>query len=108
MTLVNAAKANAAKAAAARTAARPSALGGYEDWPAYLRSSGRFLAPSHDAQALADVLGVPAVQSPPEVAIEWETTHDGVVTSQLHWQLGFGPRTTAWFVRPDGAEGPLP
>lgn len=38
----------------------------------------------------------------------WEERHDGVTTTALSWQLGFGPRTRAWLVRPADADGPLP
>src|SRR6185312_13680336 len=31
-----------------------------------------------------------------------------VTTTALSWQLGFGPRTRAWLVKPAGAAGPLP
>ena len=44
----------------------------------------------------------------PDVTVHWEETYDGVTTSQLSWQLGFGPRTTGWLMRPAGASGPLP
>jgi dienelactone hydrolase len=40
--------------------------------------------------------------------VDTETEHDGVITSRLSWQLGFGPRTSAWFVRPAGSIGLLP
>jgi dienelactone hydrolase len=39
---------------------------------------------------------------------EWEEECDGVITSQLSWQLGFGPSTRAWYVRPAGVREPLP
>ena len=96
------------------TAPRPSAIGGYEDWPSYLRTHPRHIAETSAGQELADALGVPAGPVAPESAapgtavIESEATHDGVTTSRVSWQLGFGPRTRAWFLRPAGATGPLP
>lgn len=105
------------------TAPRPSAIGGYEDWPSYLRSHPRHIAETPAGQELADALGVPsapansgaAIEAPvpgpvvlESVAFESEETHDGVTTSRVSWQLGFGPRTRAWFLRPAGASGPLP
>jgi dienelactone hydrolase len=88
--------------------ARPSAIAGYEDWPAYIRQHPRYSAAAPAAQELSDALGVPAVSRLPEVTVEWEETYDGVTTSQLSWQLGFGPTTTGWLVRPADNEGPLP
>lgn len=91
----------------ARMPTRPSALGRYEDWPAYA-AQHHFAAASPSAQQLADALGVPAPAPVPEYRVDTETEHDGVITSRLSWQLGFGPRTSAWFVRPAGSIGPLP
>jgi dienelactone hydrolase len=90
------------------TAARPSAIGGFEDWPAYIREQPRFAAATPGRQELADALGVPGASGTPRVTVEWEKTYDGVTTSQLSWQLGFGPRTTGWLVRPAGETGELP
>lgn len=87
---------------------RPSAIAGYEDWPAYVRSRPRHRASAAAAQELSDALGVPGPVAPPDVTVQWEHTHDGATTSQLSWQLGFGPRTTGWLVRPAGHSGPLP
>ena len=87
---------------------RPSAIAGYEDWPAYVKHHPRHQAATPAAQELADALGVPEVPAQPDVSLQWEETHDGVTTSQLSWQLGFGPRTTGWLVRPAGSSGPLP
>ncbi|MDQ0677131.1 dienelactone hydrolase [Arthrobacter pascens] len=87
---------------------RPSAIAGYEDWPAYVQTHARFQADTRAAQELSDALGVPEGAGTPDITLLWEETYDGVTTSQLSWQLGFGPRTTAWLVRPAGHSGPLP
>lgn len=89
-------------------AARPSAIAGYEDWPFYIRQHPRFAAATPDAQELADALGVPGASGAPAVTVHWEETHDGVTTSQLSWQLGFGPRSTGWLIRPADVSGRLP
>jgi dienelactone hydrolase len=89
-------------------APRPSAIGGSEDWPAYMRRHPHYVAESAAAQELSDALGVPDVPANPAVVLESEVTHDGVTTSRVSWQLGFGPRTRAWFLRPAGESGPLP
>ncbi|SDX39010.1 Acetyl xylan esterase (AXE1) [Arthrobacter sp. cf158] len=90
----------------AESPARPSALGGYEDWPGY--AAHRHVADSPGAQQLADTLGVPSVTTDLGYTVHSESRHDDVITSRLSWQVGFGPRTSAWFVRPAGATGPLP
>ena len=87
---------------------RPSAIAGYEDWPAYVQQHPRYQAATIAAQELADALGVPGAPASPDVTVQWEETYDGVTTSQLSWQLGFGPRSTGWLIRPAGASGPLP
>lgn len=86
----------------------PSAIAGYEDWPAFVRRNPRHVTGAPASQELSDALGVPGASAPPAVTVHWETTHDGVTTSQLSWQLGFGPRTTGWLARPAGATGALP
>lgn len=88
--------------------ARPSAIAGYEDWPRFVRDQPRYSAVTASAQELSDSLGVPAPASTTDVTVHWEETYDGVTTSQLSWQLGFGPRTTGWLVRPAGVSSPLP
>lgn len=85
-----------------------SAIGGYEDWPGFVAAAPRYRPADSRSQELADVLGVPDVPAGPAVRVDWEETYDGVTTSRLSWQLGFGPRTTAWFIRPAHAAGPLP
>ncbi len=86
---------------------RPSAIPGYEDWPAYVRSRPTADVPPR-SRVLAGVLGVPAPPDEVSPTVEWEGTHDGVTTTALSWQLGFGPRTRAWLVKPAGTSGPLP
>jgi len=62
-------------------APRPSAIGGYEGWPAYLRTHPHYVAESAAAQELSDALGVPDVPANPAVVLESEVTHDGVWTA---------------------------
>lgn len=85
-----------------------SALPGYEDWPAYIQQTPVHKTGAPAPQELAEALGVPAGGKVPAVTVHWEETHDGVTTSQLTWQLGFGPRSSGWLVRPEGSNGPLP
>ena len=87
--------------------ARPSAIAGYEDWPAHAGKG--FHAPgSPTSRRLVETLGVPAFTPNPEYSVEWEVEDNNVVTSKLTWQTGFGPRTSAWLVKPANATAPLP
>ncbi|MBW4093911.1 MAG: acetylesterase [Acidobacteria bacterium] len=90
-----------------KAAARPSAIPGYEDWPGYARHHPLTAVPEA-SRPLASALGVPAPERTPRVSQNWEETHDGVTTSELHWQLGFGPATRAWLIKPSGSVGLLP
>ena len=44
----------------------------------------------------------------PEVTVHSRHSHDGLDFERLSWQLPAGPRTEAVFIKPSGAEGPLP
>lgn len=83
---------------------RPSAIGGYEDWPAYLRSAPLLDGDAHTAR-LARLLGVPAPRpldvGAARVVRSWED--DGVMGTELEWQTGFGPPTRAWRLAPADA-----
>ncbi|WP_186816426.1 acetylesterase, partial [Cellulomonas aerilata] len=96
---------------AAEPTDRPSALGGYEDWPAWQRDrptldgddvsravGGALGVPVPDAGALpgagAGAATVPAVRT----LDRWET--DGVAVEHVEWWVGFGPATRAWVLRP--------
>ncbi|SDG39891.1 hypothetical protein [Microbacterium pygmaeum] len=58
--------------------------------------------------ALSDVLGVPDLTVPVAVT-EGETwTRDGVDGVHLRWNVGFGPDTDAWLLRPAGDASTLP
>jgi dienelactone hydrolase len=59
--------------------------------------------------ALARTAGVPAPRpGTPDVVAGESFTSDGVVTTELSWDVGFGPRTRAWLLRPTDRPGPLP
>lgn len=90
---------------------RPSAIGGYDDWPTHLRSAPTLDGDAHTAR-LARLLGVPAPHpldaGAARVVRTWED--DGVVGTELEWRTGFGPPTRAWRVAPVDAspDAPLP
>jgi dienelactone hydrolase len=43
-----------------------------------------------------------------EVRVERRWSAGGVAGEQVSWSVGYGPRTVAWLLRPEGAGGPLP
>jgi dienelactone hydrolase len=45
---------------------------------------------------------------PPVVTVTGRTTYDGLDIEFLSWQLPMGPKTEAVFLKPAGAQGPLP
>ena len=47
-------------------------------------------------------------ENPSGIATERAWVLDGIVGEELTWSVGFGPRTSAWLLRPEGAAHPLP
>jgi dienelactone hydrolase len=90
------------------SAARPDPLAGYEDWPAAVRSGRPYEAPDEASTALARVLGLRAPVRRPDVVVEDGEERDDLLVLRLRWSVGYGPDTTAWLLRPTGADGPLP
>jgi hypothetical protein len=43
-----------------------------------------------------------------EVRIEATWKRDGLAGEAIGWSVGYGPRTQAWFLKPDGVRDPLP
>ncbi|WP_246006241.1 acetylesterase [Georgenia muralis] len=87
--------------------ARPSAIGGYEDWPGW--TAGRPLLDGDDLTSrLAGALGVPAPGAAPAVRTVQEWERDGVSVTEVEWSTGVGPTTRAWTARPAGVERQLP
>lgn len=85
---------------------RPSALGGYDDWPDFVRGTPPLTGDALTT-TVADLLGVPEPGVPPAVRTVTEWQSDGVQGAELEWRLPFGPPTRSWLVRPvDGPHGP--
>ncbi|GAB2677798.1 dienelactone hydrolase family protein [Kribbella swartbergensis] len=85
---------------------RPSALGGYDDWPGFVRDASP-LTGDELTTRVAGLLGVPEPGDPPLVRIVDEWQSDDVRGSVLEWNTPFGPPTRAWLVRPrDGDQRP--
>lgn len=59
-------------------------------------------------QRLLELLAQPDSGPAPQVTLHHQTTHDGLHIEELSWQLPYGPRTEAVFLKPAGAKGKLP
>ena len=85
----------------------PSPIAGYEDWPAAVRGAAPYEGSGEQATALGRLLGVHR-RPRPSVAEDGSRAVDGVQIRRLRWQVGYGPDTTAWLLRPAGVPGDLP
>lgn len=47
-------------------------------------------------------------EQPQDLRLERSWVKDGLEGQDLSWSTGFGPRTSAWALKPAGAKGPLP
>jgi dienelactone hydrolase len=47
-------------------------------------------------------------ETPRSVRVDRQWTADGLCGEEVSWSAGFGPRTTAWVLKPSGATGTLP
>ena len=56
----------------------------------------------------SDRLAAPALFGLPQVTIERRYEYDNLAIEELSWSLPYGPPTKALFIKPLGAEGPLP
>jgi dienelactone hydrolase len=85
-----------------------SAIAGYEDWPAAVRTAAPYRGADAAGTALGAVLGLRRVNGRPPVTDEGSRTVDGVAIQRLRWSVGYGPGTTAWLLRPAGARDRRP
>ncbi len=96
-------------------------LGAYGEWAAshYVERSGslslRTRFPSDleawRAEAMAYTCELLAEQprpAVPDVTVEDAWEHEGLVIEDLSWQLPYGPRTRAYFLKPSHVAAPLP
>jgi dienelactone hydrolase len=58
--------------------------------------------------AVNGLLHGPSEVQPTDVQVHEISTHDGLDIEELSWQLPYGPRTRAVFLKPHGARGRLP
>lgn len=59
-------------------------------------------------QRLNERIAMPDTGGVPAVTVEMQFEFDGLHMELLSWQLPYGPRTQALFLKPAGASGPLP
>ncbi len=96
-------------------------LGPYGEWAAQIlpKSSGHSSFRRRDApplnrwkcrarERILELMAMPATGRRPRVRVDARYEHDGLHVEELSWQLPFGPRTRAVFLKPVHAEGTLP
>lgn len=57
---------------------------------------------------IREALGCDVDRDPGDARVERRWVGDGVVGEEVSWSVGYGPRTRAWVLRPEGVEGALP
>jgi hypothetical protein len=69
-----------------------------------------FASPSEETRRqISNILGfsnTPAVAQQVRVEDSWK--RDGLAGEAISWSVGYGPRTQAWFLRPEGTDEALP
>jgi dienelactone hydrolase len=88
-------------------------LGSYHDWPgdAFRRKEMYPSAPPGLAtqQKIRELLGYQSTdENPQDVHIERHWERDGLVGEEVSWWVGYGPRTSAWVLKPADVSDPLP
>ena len=57
---------------------------------------------------LLERIAQPDCGGPPHARVRRQFTYDGLHVEELEWRLPYGPPTRALFLKPAGAQGPLP
>ena len=65
-------------------------------------------SPGAKKAKVREVLGFEHDEEPKEVRRERRWAHDGLDCEEISWSVGYGPRTHAWVLKPENAQGPLP
>lgn len=102
------------------TIMEPNMIGAYGPWAAGLAKDPPNLSFRHPKfqdvekwrpiarQRMAELLAQADSGGIPEVTVHEQYIYDGLHCELLSWQLPYGPRTEAIFLKPAGAKGPLP
>src|ERR1700757_190308 len=90
-----------------------SHLGIYSDWvEAAKRQAALYplASPGEETRRqIRNILGfTKAAPVAEDVQLETTWKRDGLAGEGLSWSVGYGPRTQAWFLRPEGTDKPLP
>lgn len=88
-------------------------LGKFSDWVAAAqrqRSLYPLAEPGEDTRRkLCEVLGFCQGEALPlNVRVEWRWESAGLIGEEVSWEVGYGPRTHAYLLRPTDASAPLP
>lgn len=82
-------------------------LGEFSDWVDFAKQQGPLFpvaAPGPETQSLVRrSLGFGGEEAPREVRVESRWRRDGIEGEQVSWSVGYGPRTQAWVLKPEGA-----
>ncbi|GIV15187.1 MAG: hypothetical protein KatS3mg022_0622 [Armatimonadota bacterium] len=88
-------------------------LGVYSDWVDSAKKAHNLypVAPpgKKTQQRVREILGFHFNdEHPREVQVERRWTRDGLEGEEVSWSVGYGPRTHAWVLKPEGAKEPCP
>lgn len=88
-------------------------LGAYSDLVAVAERQGPLFPPAppgpETRRKAWEVFGfTTGDEQPRDMRIERHWTEDGVAGEEISWSVGFGPRTSAFLLKPAGTDAPLP
>lgn len=88
-------------------------LGVYSDWVDAAKRAHKLYptAPpgKKTQQRIREILGFHFEdERPHEVRVERRWKRDGLEGEEVSWSVGYGPRTHAWLLKPEGVKEPLP
>jgi dienelactone hydrolase len=88
-------------------------LGIYSDWVEAAKKQASLYPlafPGEETRRqIRNILGFTNITPVAEHArIETTWKRDGLAVEAISWSVGYGPRTQAWFLRPEGTDEPLP
>ena len=76
---------------------------GYDEWYDYVRARP-YVTGDDWTTRVAAALGVPNPGVTPAPRVVGVSSADGITTTELAWDVGFGPELHAWFLHPQGVD----